>query len=438
MPATRSPIILAVLNGAERGRIIVLDGSSPAVLGRGEDADVQLSPADEHMGRRQALLAPSGGEWSLAHIPAATNPTRVNGVPGDHFVLADGDKVHLGDTQLNVRLHIGHASALRCDRSGCGADLSLLANRDHRVLELMDVATYLCPAHVKGEAGGRAVGHYRLCDILGSGGAGIVHRAIDERTGRVVALKQLLDTNVEQVRRFDQEIRKLRELRHANIVRFIDCGSDDKSHPYLVTEFAPQGNLNQLFQQCQSRVSIDLAVDIAIQALDGLRFLHSRRIFHRDLKPENVILRNATAPSGGRNYLAKIADLGLLRELDGIRLTRPDDAAGSLSFMPPQQLGRFSSLVADADTYSLGATLYFLVSGHAPIDLPEGAGRGECLRIVSVADRAPIRSRVPSLPVALAAVIDRACAKESPKRFQTAEEFQNALLAARDRMFDEA
>jgi serine/threonine-protein kinase len=434
-------IVLTVLNGDEKGRILITD-RSPQILGRGEDADIQLSAGDEKMRRRHVVLKRSSGSWELSEIPPCKNTPKINGVPQTRYALANDDLVQLGSTLLKVSLGTEAFRAFRC--AHCGEDMSKIANTDGRAMELIGAAVYVCQEHLEKSAdldgrsiGGRRQGssqdvEYELCSILGEGGAGVVYRVYDRATARVLALKLLRDLkSVEQIRRFHLEMQELKELRHTNVIRFVDDGVDENRAPFLVTEYAPDGSLAGLASPWAFHLPIHLAFDIFLDVLDGLKFVHGRSDIHRDIKPQNILMRMAGDSPNSLKYTPKIADFGLIKKLHGVRITRPNDASGTIGFMAPEQVVNFSGLDKRADVYSLGATLYFVLTGNYPIDLPGDDQQAEQLRCVLHSERIPIRRRVPKIPARLAAVVDQACQREVSRRFRDAEEFQQALRDAK-------
>jgi len=425
-------IVLTVLSGDERGRIVVRDARSPFVLGRGEGADVLLSASDPCLRRRHVQIERCVAGWQMVALAGSTNVPRVNGAVSVRSLLADGDIIQLGETRIKVSLGADPPRAYRC--AHCGEDVSALATSDGRTLELADAVIYLCRKHVakSSDLNGQSVGEYEICSLLGRGGAGVVYKVYDRATARVFALKRLTDlTSVEKIRRFDLEMSEIKDLRHINIIRFVDSGVDAKGIPYLVTEFAPNGSLADLAARRSHQLPLSLAIDIFVEVLDGLRFLHARSDIHRDIKPHNILLRAVESATGSAKYIPKIADFGLVKKLQGIRITRPSDSAGTVGFMPPEQIINFSGLDPRADLYSVGATLYFVLAGSLPVNLPGDDQEAEQLRCVLHQDRVPIRQRVPNLPSRMAAVVDQACRKDPAGRFQTAEKFQKALLEAR-------
>jgi serine/threonine-protein kinase len=234
------------------------------------------------------------------------------------------------------------------------------------------------------------------------------------------------------VRRFLQEMLELRTLRHPNIIRFVGSDLDEFNVPFLVTEYAPDGDLMDLVQE-RGRLEQDLAIDIVLGVLDGLKYMHTQSDIHRDIKPQNILLRRVTLGCEDR-YVPKIADFGLVKNVfraGGGDITGLGEAMGSFEFMPPEQPSEFRTLQPSADIYATGATLYFALTGSYVIEIPPEADDQGKLGCVARAERIPIRRRLPSISSALAGVIDKACSADPLQRFQSAEEFRARLVEAR-------
>ncbi|MGA2721486.1 MAG: FHA domain-containing serine/threonine-protein kinase [Bryobacteraceae bacterium] len=431
-------ILLTILNGDEKGRIVIAGPDSPVVVGRGEDAHIKLSARDQLVRRKHAYLRRTAPGWELAEIPPPKNTPLVNGVRQHCCVLTDGDVVQLGETSMRVSLVTRTGRLFRC--IACGVDVSSVANSDGRALELADAAVYTCQDHVTKSAdlAGKSIGKYELCSLLGQGGAGMVFRVYDRTTARMLALKRLTDLkSVERVRRFDAEMLALKELRHTNVIRFVDWGTDVEGFPFLVTEYAPGGNLGELASKWNFRLPPRLARDLLVAVLDGLRFVHSgdlasgrKPLIHRDIKPQNILLRMTGDDPNSLQYVPKIADFGLVKILHGVPITKPNEASGTIGYVAPEQVVNMRGVDARADIYSIGATLYTLLCGSLPIDLPGDDKPTEQLQRVLHADRIPIGRRAPDVPARLATVVDQACQRDAARRHASAAEFQQALSEA--------
>lgn len=212
------------------------------------------------------------------------------------------------------------------------------------------------------------------------------------------------------------------------------------------------GNLDDLLDTFTGVVAQDIAVNSLIGALQGLEFIHSREIIHRDLKPQNILLHKGL---GGR-LVPKIADFGLAKEYSraGGSLTQQGDIMGTICFMSPEQVRDTKNVREPADVYSMGATLYYLLTGKYAFNFPtrreieefhknnakKVRNPLEALRlmmeiekmknplvIIITEDQIPIRKRNPDVPERLAHVVHKAISKDISTRYQTAAEFRQAL-----------
>jgi serine/threonine-protein kinase len=311
-----------------------------------------------------------------------------------------------------------------------------------------------------GEEAGKRIDDYEVLKVLGEGGMGKVYQVYHPPTARILALKQVLRlSEKELVQRFRRETRYMKELRHPNILRFIDSGvSQDR--PYLVTEFASAGNLDRRLElQTQPHhwcLPVAEAVGYVMEALAGLEFIHQRGIVHRDLKPGNILLQAA----GDGRLIPKIADFGLAKkysEAGGSLMTQLGVGIGSVLYMPPEQIRDTRSVREPADLYAMGVTLYYLLTGaysynfptprdidrffqaerHQVKNVEEALALMMKVRnmksphvIILSEEPIPIRERKAEIPKKLAKVVDKAIQKEIPARFQSAAEFRAALQEA--------
>ena len=492
-------VMLTVVKGADRGRQIEFRGPCGVVLGCAPDADVQLSPEDPYVSRRHAFLEISPPNCRLRNL-SAKNVPRVNGEPieGDQ-ALADGDVIELGFTQLRVsilgalelverpcaacgtvvqvfrdeetalcpdceekrprpQVAVGRVrTAVNCFR--CMSDLSQWADADGRAGELADVAIYACERCVPAgdEHAGLRIGAYVVRRRLGKGAMGEVFLARHAETGRLVALKRILDvTDPELAKRFRRELTILGTLVHENVARFIEADLDTNRRPYVVAEYVPDGDLHEWIAKRGGRLPHGEAVAVMGAVLRGLEYLHARAVLHRDIKPGNILLRRAP----GERLIPKLADFGLAKSYalaGGTRITRPGTGLGTVFFMPPEQIRDAMRVREAADVYAAGATLYYLLTGRFCFDFPTEVDvlrllnanparwkspqdawhhmmKVQRLRhphlIVLEDQPIPLRKRDRSIPRALAEVVDRAVQKAPEKRFATAAEFRQALEAA--------
>jgi serine/threonine protein kinase len=202
-------------------------------------------------------------------------------------------------------------------------------------------------------------GRYRLDDLLGRGGMGEVWRGWDSRLNRPVAIKVVLperDTDPQLVLRLLREAENAAAIDHPGITVVHDVGEQDGA-PFLVMEFLEGEDLKRVLDRCRAGLPVEDVVSVARQAADALAAAHTRGVVHRDIKPANLMLL-----ADGR---VKICDFGISRLAEATTGLTAGNTMGTPSYMAPEQFqGKRSD--ARTDLYSLGCTLYALLTGRPP------------------------------------------------------------------------
>jgi serine/threonine-protein kinase len=264
------------------------------------------------------------------------------------------------------------------------------------------------------------IGGFKIVRQLGKGGMGAVYEALEPGTGRPVALKVLLGEGVDDVAiaRFEREGRAAASVDHVHVARVHKLGRDARTgHPFLVSELIRGGSLHD---RLKSRGTLDWreAASFGAQIARGLEAIHRAGLVHRDLKPANVLLDEE-----GR---ARITDFGLARSVsrESQRLTKTGELLGTLEYLAPEQADSAHHVGPEADLYSLGATIFALLSGEPPF-----TGLGHSV-IMQILQKPPPRlsSRVAATPPSLDALVARLLEKD-PKTRGTASEIAAALEA---------
>ncbi len=213
---------------------------------------------------------------------------------------------------------------------------------------------------------GRRFGAYEVLEELGSGGMGKVYRAKNVTLERIVALKTLapqLAADKDFVHRFLKEARVVARLNHPNIVQIYDFGCVDGIH-YLAMEYVDGQSLRTHMKG--GRFSEKDAVIVIRQAVRALAVAHAAGIVHRDIKPDNLMFTSRAE--------LKLVDLGIAKRVgEDQSLTLTGEAVGTPQYISPEQIRGLKDIDARADIYSLGATFYHLVTGHAPYKGTSGA-----------------------------------------------------------------
>ncbi|WP_422926939.1 protein kinase domain-containing protein [Singulisphaera sp. PoT] len=254
------------------------------------------------------------------------------------------------------------------------------------------------------------IGSYRLLHSLGSGGMSSVFKAVHDESGHEVALKVLprsLAKSSSLLQRFNREAKSAEALQHPNIVSIYDRGVDNGRH-YLVLEYVEGGDLHDRVKS-RGPLQIPEAVAIITKVAEGLHFASTRGLIHRDIKPANLLV----TPEGN----VKIIDLGLALQADedDERVTREGTTVGTVDFMSPEQARDSRATNEKSDMYSLGCTLYFLLTGKPPFP---GGDVADKLSRHCLSPPPDVRDVRPNVPAELAALVKRMMAKKADQRFK--------------------
>jgi serine/threonine protein kinase len=283
----------------------------------------------------------------------------------------------------------------------------------------------------QGKTRGLVLGNYVILEKIGQGGMGMVFKARQRRLDRIVALKVLapaVTKNPTAVKRFQREVHAAAKLQHPNIVEAYDAGEDKGVH-FLVMEFVEGSDLANLVKK-DGPLPPEQAVTCIIQAAHGLAHAHASGIVHRDIKPHNLLLasREHERPESPGAYASgslgpvKILDMGLARIEGGntpqsgtSELTQSGSIMGTCDYMSPEQALNTKHADARSDIYSLGCTLYYLLTGQPMFG---GETAMEKLMAHTTQPIPPLTSVSPQLQ----ALYQRMVAKKPEERYQSMTE----------------
>lgn len=263
----------------------------------------------------------------------------------------------------------------------------------------------------------QTIGNYDLLEKIAEGGMGAIWKGRQRQTGQIVAIKIMpahMASNPTLLKRFEQEFRAASRLDHPNIVRALDYG-DSGSTPYLVMEFITGESLGQRLDR--GKMPEKDAIGIIAQVAQGLHRAHKQNLVHRDVKPDNILIST--------EGVAKLADLGLVKETEtDLNLTKTGRGLGTPHFMAPEQFRDAKNADKLCDIYSLGATLYMMVTGELPF---RSNGPLDAWMKKIQNELTPPRQLVPGLSERTEWAILRAMSAERDRRPTSCREFVEDL-----------
>lgn len=247
---------------------------------------------------------------------------------------------------------------------------------------------------------------FRIERLAGSGGMGVVFRALDLHTGEPVALKLSLSEDEQLAARFQREARALFEIQHPGVARHVDHGVDDGGRRYLVMEWLEGEDLAT--RLARGPIDVDEALALVSRVADALAAVHACGVVHRDLKPANLFL-------AGRDLSqAKILDFGVARFADGTYgLTDPGAAIGTPAYMAPEQVRGEPDIDARADIYALGCILFECLTGRPPF-----LAQHPVAVLAKVLFDEPVQPSLlrPGVPASVDALVARLMARDRARR----------------------
>ncbi len=250
---------------------------------------------------------------------------------------------------------------------------------------------------------------YEIADKVGSGGMADVYKARDQRLNRFVAIKVLkpeYSSDKSFVNKFRAEAQSAAGLSHPNIVNVYDVGDDGGLH-YIVMEMV-EGITLKRFIERKGKLEIKEAVGIGIQIALGMEAAHDNRIIHRDIKPQNIII--------SRDGKVKVTDFGIAKATTSNTIT--SNAMGSVHYLSPEQArGGYSD--EKSDIYSLGVTLYEMLSGKVPF---AGDNTVSVALLHIQGEAMPLRELDPEIPVSIDKIVQKCMQKRPERRYHTASE----------------
>jgi hypothetical protein len=393
---------LVVVAGPDKGRTFPLQPATPLVVGRGKDTGTRLT--DPHVSRVHCQVRLDGGQAILLDKGSAAG-TFVNGKKVTEHVLKPGDLVRIGESQLRFEnTEVAEQSTVHEPAAAAPA-----APAGERLTELI----------------GKTLSRYEVGEEIARGHSGIVFAAQDTKEDRAVALKVLwpeFARGEEEIQRFIRAMKTMLPLRHPNLVAIYGAG---KTGPYcwIAMEFVEGESLTEVIQRVGVGNMLDWrnALRVAVHVGRALEFAHGHNIIHRDITPRNILIQSA-------DKLAKLGDVMLAKALEGTlaeQITRPGELVGDLRYMSPERTrGSSDEVDGRSDVYSLGATVYHMLTGRPPF---EGDSLVETITKIRQAEPVRPTKYQLAIPGLFEGAVLRMIAKRPEDRFQSAAELLRDL-----------
>jgi serine/threonine protein kinase len=202
------------------------------------------------------------------------------------------------------------------------------------------------------------IGHYKVLQIVGMGGMGVIYKALQEPLNRIVALKVLppqLSINDELSKRFEIEAKAISLLQHQNIVSIYEYG-EDKGYRFFAMQFVDGENLSSRIQGKKIMPASEI-IDISKQICRGLRYAHSQNVIHRDIKPQNILI--------DKENVARLSDFGIAKIFSSSNITLTGVTVGTPEYMSPEQ-AEGENVDTKSDIYSMGIVIYEMLTKRPP------------------------------------------------------------------------
>jgi serine/threonine protein kinase len=393
---------LLVTAGPDAGRVFELKSEGPLLVGRSKSTPTRLS--DPHVSRVHCQVQLDGDDALLTDFESASG-TLVNGDRVSRHVLQPGDIITIGETQLLFQ--VGDQG-------------------EHKTVppEAQQARQAVLKPLRLGDLTGRKVAHFEVGQIIAQGTTSVIFRATDQKENKEVALKVLqpeISQNEEEMKRFVRAMKTMLPLRHPNLVAIFGAG---KSGPYawVAMEYVEGESLAAVIPRIGVAGMLDwrYALRVATHIARALQFAEQHHIIHRNVTPHNILVR-----ASDKQF--KLGDLMLAKALEGTlaqQITRPGEILGDVTYMSPERTQGTGSVDGRSDIYSLGATVYALLTGRPPCggdSLPE--------IVQKIRQEEPVKPKKfhLAIPELFEGAVMQMLAKRPEQRFQTAVDLVSQL-----------
>ncbi len=382
---------LRVTAGPDSGRMFNLAEGLTLAIGRAEKSDTKLT--DMGVSRLHCELKWEGNKFTLVDLDS------VGGT------LVDGKKIKEHELKHNQEFQVGGTRFKLYTTGIADAQTLLAAQKPARELKPDE-----------GVLTGKTISHYELGAVLARGRTGTIYKGRDTRDGKDVAVKVLhsdFTSDDEDVKRFVRAMTTAADLKHPNLIALYGAGKQGDTC-WFAMEYIDGDPLTKLIEKFGTLKMLDwrFALTVGVQIAQALEAAHEKQIIHRNISPENILIRK-------QDNVAKLGDMMLAKALEGIKakqITKPGELVGNLAYMAPERTRSDTEVDTRADIYSLGATLYALLTGKPPF---EGKTLVETIAQIRQADPVPPQKFQLSIPDKLQDAVMLMLSKRPESRYQT-------------------
>jgi len=396
---------LVVIAGPDNGQKFPLEAGKTVVVGRGQNTQTRLK--DPQVSRVHCRIEEENGKLLVIDAGSSSGTfvnTRKITAPQE---LKQGDVIQIGSTQLRLQL------------TGAPDATTMVVGGAPTPKPTPEATGQL--AHLVGQT----LSHYRIDAVISPAQAGMVFKAHDVEKNRPVALKVLwpqFSAHEEEMQRFVRAMKTMLPLRHANLITLYGAGKTGE-HCWMAMEFVDGESLTDVIERIGTAGMLDwrYSLRVATHIARALAYAAEHSIIHRNIKPANILVTHA-------DKTAKLGDLMLAKALEGTQaeqITRPGELVGDIAYMSPERTrGTSAPIDGRSDIYSLGATIYALLTGRPPFD---AGSLAETIQQIRNTDPVPPKKYQLAIPDLFEGAVKKMLAKRPGDRFQDASELQTEL-----------
>ncbi len=382
---------LRVTAGPDSGRMFNLAEGLTLAIGRAEKSDTKLT--DMGVSRLHCELKWEGNKFTLVDLDS------VGGT------LVDGKKIKEHELKHNQEFQVGGTRFKLYTTGIADAQTLLAAQKPARELKPDE-----------GVLTGKTLSHFEVGAVLARGRTGTIYKGRDTRDGKDVAVKVLhsdFTSDDEDVKRFVRAMTTAVDLKHPNLIVRYGAGKQGDTC-WFAMEYIDGDPLTKLIEKFGTLKMLDwrFALTVGVHIAQALEVAHEKHIIHRNISPESILIRKP-------DRVAKLGDMMLAKALEGNKakqITRPGELVGDLAYMAPERTMSDVEVDTRADIYSLGATLYALLTGKPPF---EGKTLVETIAQIRQADPVPPQKFQLSIPDKLQDAVMLMLSKRPESRYQT-------------------